>query len=153
MLVPPNYLLREWLRDTTGPMPIATTTLRNRRGRGSLVSSPSFPMTSLTKAILIINHRTQSLSELTLSCPLNRTNLVAMNSVLKSHDFEVCYDAPVVYKPDAPELLDGKATDRKFHALDSALESRAQNQPSTSCLIQRAHHTPFQKTSRTIGPQ
>ncbi|KAI1162131.1 hypothetical protein F5B18DRAFT_408057 [Nemania serpens] len=36
MLVPPNYLLREWLRDTTGPMPIATTTLRNRRGRGSL---------------------------------------------------------------------------------------------------------------------
>ncbi|KAI3326582.1 hypothetical protein HD806DRAFT_532213 [Xylariaceae sp. AK1471] len=129
MLVLPNYLLREWLRDTTGPMPIATTTLGNRRGRGSLVSSPSFPMASLTKAILIINHRTQSLSELTLPCPLDRTNLVAMDSVLKSHDFEVCYDATVVHKADAPELLDGKATDRKFHALGSAPESRAQNKP------------------------
>ncbi|RWA13464.1 hypothetical protein EKO27_g1630 [Xylaria grammica] len=52
-----------------------------------------------------------------------------MDRVLKSHDFEVCYDATVVHRPDAPELLDGKATDRKFHALGSALESRTQNKP------------------------
>ncbi|KAI1287180.1 hypothetical protein F5Y03DRAFT_402019 [Xylaria venustula] len=32
-----------------------------------------------------------------------------------------------VHKPNAPELLDGKATDRRFHALGSAVESRTQN--------------------------
>ncbi|KAI0525800.1 hypothetical protein F5B22DRAFT_587808 [Xylaria bambusicola] len=52
-----------------------------------------------------------------------------MDRVLKSYDFEVCYDATVVHKPHAPELLDGKATDRKFHALGSALESSIQNKP------------------------
>ncbi|KAJ3566944.1 hypothetical protein NPX13_g6951 [Xylaria arbuscula] len=52
-----------------------------------------------------------------------------MDRVLKSHDFEVCYDATVVHKPDAPELLDGKATDCTFHALGSALASRTQNKP------------------------
>ncbi|KAI3326642.1 hypothetical protein HD806DRAFT_412468 [Xylariaceae sp. AK1471] len=52
-----------------------------------------------------------------------------MDRVLKSYNFEVCYNATVVHKPDAPELLDGKATDRTFHALGSALESRAQDKP------------------------
>ncbi|KAI0798413.1 hypothetical protein GGR55DRAFT_554649 [Xylaria sp. FL0064] len=52
-----------------------------------------------------------------------------MDRVLKSHDFEVCYNATVIHKPYAPELLDGKATDRTFHALGSALASRAQNKP------------------------
>ncbi|KAI1292580.1 hypothetical protein F5Y03DRAFT_18037 [Xylaria venustula] len=86
-------------------------------------------MASLTNAMLILNHRTQCLSDLTLPCPPDRTNLVAMDCVLKSHNFEVYYNATVVHKPDAPELLDRKATDRTFHALGSALASRTQNKP------------------------
>ncbi|KAI0970400.1 hypothetical protein F4678DRAFT_436687 [Xylaria arbuscula] len=62
-----------------------------------------------------------------------------MDRVLKSYDFEVCYDATVVHKPHAPELLDGKATDRKFHALGSALESSTQNKPLLlGCLFAAA---------------
>ncbi|KAI3326665.1 hypothetical protein HD806DRAFT_532301 [Xylariaceae sp. AK1471] len=51
-----------------------------------------------------------------------------MDRMLKSHDFEIYYDATVVHKHDTPELADGKATDCTLHALGFALASRTQEQ-------------------------
>ncbi|KAI1120178.1 hypothetical protein F5Y10DRAFT_258938 [Nemania abortiva] len=58
-----------------------------------------------------------------------------MDRVLKSSNVHIRYDTAVVPKSSAPETLDGKATERKFHAIGSALESNIQKQNADKPLM------------------
>ncbi|KAI3326494.1 hypothetical protein HD806DRAFT_532129 [Xylariaceae sp. AK1471] len=58
-----------------------------------------------------------------------------MDRVLKSYSVYIRYDTTVVPKSSAPETLDGKATERKFHAIGSALESNIQKQNADKPLM------------------
>ncbi|KAI3339081.1 hypothetical protein F4824DRAFT_498932 [Ustulina deusta] len=64
--------------------------------------------------------RTQLLSELPFPRSFDCTDLEAMDRVLKSYNFHLRYNTTVFPKSTAPEVLDGKATERKFHAIGSA---------------------------------
>jgi hypothetical protein len=61
--------------------------------------------------------------QLALPCSFERTDLEAMDRVLKSYNIQTRYDTIVVPKPSVPQALDAKATERKFNAVISVLES------------------------------